>query len=203
MQKKGRVQGASADDLALSTAVAQAQDGDEAAFSVLYRSVQPGLHAYLRGLLGEGAKDVAAAVWREIARELPRFRGDGHGFRGWTASIARRHTRGHLRRHGAPHNSAGTRAPVTGDRTDDPSPPRALLSAETAQALVARLPHPQAEAVLLRHVIRLDEPAVARVMSRPVLVVRVLERRGLRSLARLLDTSDVTHNVVRSLGEPG
>ncbi|MGW1167838.1 RNA polymerase sigma factor [Streptomyces sp. NPDC002550] len=183
----------SADDLVLSTAVAQAQDGDEAAFSLLYRSLQPGLNAYLRGLLGEGAADVADAVWREIAHELPRFRGDGHGFRGWTASIARRHARGHLRRHGAPLRSAGTGTPPVG----------AVLSAETAQALVAQLPHAQAEAFLLRHVIRLDEPAVARVMGMPVLVVRVLERRGLRSLARLLDTSDVTHHVVRTLGEAG
>ncbi|MBX7551228.1 sigma-70 family RNA polymerase sigma factor [Streptomyces sp. tea 10] len=192
----------SADDLALSTAVAHAQDGGEAAFSALYRSVQPGLHGYLHGLLGEAAEDVAAAVWREIARELPRFRGDGHGFRGWTASIARRHTRGHLRRHGAPPRPASTRTPPAGDHTGHP-PPGAVLSAETAQALIARLPYAQAEAVLLRHVVRLDEPAVARVMGRPVLVVRVIERRGLRSLARLLDTSDVTHNVVRTLGEPG
>ncbi|MGW0210044.1 RNA polymerase sigma factor [Streptomyces sp. NPDC003233] len=192
----------SADDLALSTAVARAQDGDEAAFSVLYRAVQPGLHGYLRGLLGEGAEDVTAAVWREIARELPRFRGDGHGFRGWTASIARRHTRGHLRRHGAPPRSAGTGTPPTGDHTGHP-PPGAVLSAETAQTLVARLPHAQAEAVLLRRVVRLDEPAVARVMGRPVLVVRILERRGLRSLARLLDTSEVTRDVARTPGEPG
>lgn len=169
---------------------------------MLFRSVQPGLNAYLRGLLGEGAEDVAAAVWREIARELPGFRGDGHGFRGWTASIARRHTRGHLRRRGTPLNSANTRTPPTGDHTGHP-PPGAVLSAETAQALVARLPQAQAEAVLLRYVVRLDEPAVARVMGRFVLVVRVLERRGLRSLARLLDTSDVTHIVVRTPGEPG
>jgi DNA-directed RNA polymerase specialized sigma24 family protein len=199
VRNEGRVQPLSTDDLALSTAVARAQDGDEAAFSVLYRAVQPGLHAYLRGLLGEGAEDIAAAVWREIARELPRFRGDGPGFRGWTASIARRHTRGHLRRRGAPPRPAGTSTPP--DLTHH-LPSEAVLSAPAAQALVARLPRAQAEAVLLRHVVRLDEPAVARVMGRPVLVVRVLARRGLRSLARLLDTTEVTHDVAPTPGEP-
>ncbi|MEV6050154.1 RNA polymerase sigma factor [Streptomyces sp. NPDC052107] len=202
MRNEGRVQRLSADDLALSTALARAQDGDEAAFSVVYRAVQPGLHGYLRGLLGEGAEDVAAAVWRDIARELPRFRGDGHGFRGWTASIARRHARGRLLRRGTPPRPASTSTPPTADHTNH-SPPGAVLSAGTVQALVARLPRAQAEAVLLRHVVRLDEPAVARVMGRPVLVVRVLARRGLRSLARLLDTTEVTRDVARTPGEPG
>ncbi|WP_461070389.1 RNA polymerase sigma factor [Streptomyces pseudoechinosporeus] len=192
----------SADDLALGTAVAQAQDGDEAAFAVLYRLVQPGLLGYLRGTVDEGAEDVAAAAWREIARELPRFRGDGHGFRGWTASIARRHARGHLRRRGASPRAAGSPwTRQTGDHIAH-TLPGATLSAETAQALVARLPCAQAEAVLLRLVVRLDERAAARVMGRPSAVVRVLARRGVKNLARLLGPDEVTHDGARTLGEP-
>ncbi|WP_373412972.1 sigma factor, partial [Streptomyces sp. NRRL B-24572] len=34
----------------------------------------------------------------EIARDLGRFRGDGAGFRGWTATIARHRALDHLRR---------------------------------------------------------------------------------------------------------
>nr|WP_234389971.1 sigma factor [Streptomyces sp. MMG1533] len=187
----------SADDPALETAVAQAQDGDEAAFATLYRLVHPGLLGYLRGIAGDGAEDVTAAAWREIARELPRFRGDGPGFRGWTASIARRHALGHPRRRGASSRSSGSSvAPPAA-----PAPPGATPSAETAQALLARLPRAQAEAVLLRHAVRLDDPAVARVMRRPRPVVRVLARRGLRNLARLLGPDDVTRDVAWTLGE--
>ncbi|MFC9245497.1 hypothetical protein ACFT7S_16175 [Streptomyces sp. NPDC057136] len=69
--KGGRAQRASADDLALGVAVARAQGGDEAAFLVLYRLAHPGLLGYLRGTVDESAEDVAAAAWREIARELP------------------------------------------------------------------------------------------------------------------------------------
>ncbi|WP_407699523.1 RNA polymerase sigma factor [Streptomyces broussonetiae] len=192
----------SADDLALGTAVAQAQDGDEAAFEVLYRSVQPGLHGYLCGIVGEDAEDVAAAAWREIARELPRFRGDGHGFRGWTASIARRHARGHLRRRGASHRTTGSSWPPPAMDHLAHTLPGATLPTETAQALIAQLPLAQAEVVLLRHVICLDEPTIARVMGRPSPVVRLLARRGTRSLARLLGAGDVTHGVARALGEP-
>ena len=68
----------------LGAAVARAQDGDEAAFAVAYRLVQPGLLGYLRGIVGDDAEDVASDAWLEIARDLGRFKGDGAGFRGWT-----------------------------------------------------------------------------------------------------------------------
>ncbi|MFM9500284.1 RNA polymerase sigma factor [Streptomyces galilaeus] len=202
MGKGGHAQRVSVDDLSLGAAVARAQDGDETAFAVLYRLVQPGLYGYLCGMVGEGAEDVAAAAWREIARELPRFRGDGHGFRGWTASIVRRHARGHLRRSGASARSAGgSWPPPAGDRIAH-TLPGATPSAGTAAALVARLPRAQAEAVLLRHVVRLDERATARVMGRPSAVVRVLARRGVRSLAPLSGRDEVTHDAARTPGEP-
>ncbi|WP_202425309.1 RNA polymerase sigma factor [Streptomyces sp. HUCO-GS316] len=181
MGRRGHAQRVPTGDPALDTAVARAQDGDETAFAAVYRLVHPGLLGYLRGIAGDEAEDIAAAAWREIARELPRFRGDGRGFRGWTASIARRHALDRPRRGGASARRPG----------------------HSPEALVARLPRAQAEAVLLRHAVRLDEPAVARVMRRPRPVVRVLARRGLRSLARLLGTDEVTHDVARTLGEPG
>ncbi|MCL8017699.1 sigma-70 family RNA polymerase sigma factor [Streptomyces sp. AS02] len=190
------------DDLALAAAVAQAQDGDEAAFAMLYRLVHPGLLGYLRGIVGEGAHDTAAVVWREIARELPRFRGDGHGFRGWTAHIARRHARGHLRRRGASPGSPGRQSTPSAVYRNAHAMSGAF-SAEAAQALVAQLPRAQAEAVLLRHVVRLDERATARVMGRPRTVVRILARRGVGNLARVLGPADVTHDVARTLGEQG
>ena len=71
------------------------------------------------------------------------------------------------------------------------------------QALLVRLPRGQAEAILLLHAVRLDEPAVARVMHRPRPVIRVLTRRGLKNLARLLAPNEVTHHVARTLRETG
>ncbi|MFE1953274.1 RNA polymerase sigma factor [Streptomyces sp. NPDC059524] len=194
MGRRKRVQW-SADDLALSTAVERAQDGDEAAFSALYRAVQPGLDGYLRGLVGEGADQVAAAVWREIARDLARFRGDGNGFRGWTANIARRHVRRHRRQRGVPSR------PAKG-LTDRSA--LAPVDAAADGAWISCLPNAQAEVILLRHAVRLDERAAARVLGRPKLVVRVLERRGLKSLAGFLDTRDATLTAAtRRLGEQG
>ncbi|MEW2400032.1 sigma factor [Streptomyces sp. NPDC046862] len=203
MGRRGHAQRVSAEDAALTTAVARAQDGDEAAYTQVYRLIQPGLLGYIRGIVGDGADDLAAAVWREIARELPGFRGDGPGLRGWTASIARRHVLGHLRHHGTSPRSPGNSSAPTAGCHGAHAPPAATLSAGTAQALLARLPLSQAEAVLLHHAVCLDEPAVARVMRRPRPVIRVLTRRGVNNLARMLNPNDVTHDVARTLRETG
>src|SRR5262245_26472269 len=81
----------------ISGAVLGAQNGDEEAFRLIYRTVQPGLLRYLRGLVGEDAEDVASETWSQIARDLRSFRGDGDGFRGWAATIARHRALDHLR----------------------------------------------------------------------------------------------------------
>ncbi|MEU8585433.1 RNA polymerase sigma factor [Streptomyces sp. NPDC048664] len=170
----------------LGRAVARAQQGDEGAFAVVYRIVQPGLLGYLRGLVGDEAEDVASDAWLEIARDLPRFRGDGAGFRGWTATIARHRALDHLRRRRVRPRAVALDADVLdlpgGHDTHD----QALESLSTAYALslVARLPRDQAEAVLLRVVVGLDAPAAARVLGKRPGAVRTAAHRGLKRLAR-------------------
>jgi RNA polymerase sigma-70 factor (ECF subfamily) len=184
-------------------AVARAQEGDEAAFAVAYRIVQPGLLGYLRGLVGDEAEDVASDAWLEIARDLGRFRGDGAGFRGWTATIARHRALDHLRRQKVrPRASA-----LEQDMLDLPGThsthDQALeaLSTEYALELVSRLPRDQAEAVLLRVVVGLDGPAAARVLGKRPGAVRTAAYRGLKSLARQLGAEGVTDDGPRTLGE--
>ncbi|MGW2644840.1 RNA polymerase sigma factor [Streptomyces sp. NPDC001393] len=172
----------------LGAAVARAQDGDETAFAVAYRIVQPGLLGYLRGLVGEDAEDVAAEAWLEIARDLGRFKGDGAGFRGWTATIARHRALDLLRRRrvrpqAAPLEQDALELPGRLDTHD-----QALESLSTARALelVRTLPRDQAEAVLLRVVVGLDGPAAARVLGKRPGAVRTAAHRGLKRLARQL-----------------
>ncbi|MGW0904037.1 RNA polymerase sigma factor [Streptomyces sp. NPDC002853] len=191
MGRGGEPRRARARDEELGAAVARAQEGDEAAFAVAYRLVQPGLVGYLRGLVGhdgETAEDIAAEAWLEIARDLGRFRGDGAGFRGWTATIARHRALDHLRRQKVrPRPSA-----LDQDMLDLPGPhstsEQALeaISTGEALALIAGLPRDQAEAVLLRVVVGLDAPAAARVLGKRPGAVRTAAYRGLRRLARRL-----------------
>lgn len=192
-----------ASDGELGAAVARAQDGDEAAFAVAYRIVQPGLLGYLRGLVGDEAEDVASDAWLEIARDLGRFRGDGAGFRGWTATIARHRALDHLRRLKVrPRASA-----LEQDMLDLPGPhsthDQALesLSTEYALELVSSLPRDQAEAVLLRVVVGLDGPAAARVLGKRPGAVRTAAHRGLKRLASRLGAEGVTDDGPSTLGE--
>ncbi|MET8625732.1 RNA polymerase sigma factor [Kitasatospora sp. NPDC004669] len=184
----------------MTEAVRAAQGGDEEAFRLLFRTVQPGLLRYLRVLVGgrpedaQDAEDIASEAWLQIARDLRGFSGDGDGFRGWAATIARNRAMDHLR--------ARRRRPVAdlpfeylaelaaGDDTAG-----AALSAVgtgDALALISRLPRDQAEAVLLRVVMELDAESAAQVLGKRAGSVRMAAHRGLKKLAKLLEQHGVT-----------
>src|SRR5260370_42535742 len=93
----------------LTVAVQCAQRGDEAAFRVVYRDVQPRLLRYLQALVGDDAEDVASEAWLQISRDIRNFHGDASGFRGWAATIASNRAMDHLRR--LPPRPAGTLPP--------------------------------------------------------------------------------------------
>jgi RNA polymerase sigma-70 factor (ECF subfamily) len=171
----------------LDTTVAAACGGDEAAFVVLFRDVQPGLLRYLRALSGGDAEDIAAETWLSVVRGLARFTGSAQGFRGWVFTIA------HARMVDA--RRAGGRRPET---VTDTLPDRAserdvlrdveeILSTEAALALLQRLPEAQAQVLMLRVVAGLDVPTTAEVLGRTPNHVRVLAHRGLRALASVVD----------------
>ncbi|WP_369036584.1 MULTISPECIES: RNA polymerase sigma factor [Streptomyces] len=175
-------------DEELGAAVARAQDGDEAAFAEAYRIVQPGLLGYLRGLVGDEAEDVASDAWLEISRDLGRFKGDGAGFRGWTATIARNRALDLLRRRRVRPQGTALEEDVLELPGPYSTPDQVLetLSTEYALGLIAGLPRDQAEAVLLRVVVGLDASAAARVLGKRPGAVRTAAHRGLKRLARQL-----------------
>ncbi|MFI9617184.1 RNA polymerase sigma factor [Streptomyces sp. NPDC052023] len=182
-------------DEELGEAVTRAQSGDEAAFSRAYQLVQPPLLRYLRGMVAEDAEDVASDAWLEIARDLSRFRGDGAGFRAWTASIARHRAIDHLRR----LKSRPRATYLDNDLVDHParqdtaSEAFETLATERALALIATLPRRQAEAILLQTVIGLDGASAARVLGTRPGAVRSAVHRGLRRLAGQLAAPSSEH----------
>ncbi|WP_312872385.1 RNA polymerase sigma factor [Kibdelosporangium persicum] len=173
----------------LASAIAQARRGNENAFRVLYRSVQPALLRYLRVLVGQDAEDVASEAWLQIARDLPAFRGDADGFRGWATTVARNRAMDHLR--------GQQRRPVQAGQIEElaerPGPGDTAASAvdslatDAALAMIAKLPRDQAEAVLLRVVVGLDAKAAGKVLGKRPGAVRTSAHRGLRALAELLE----------------
>ncbi len=176
-------------DSDLTETVSRAQKGDEDAFRSIYRIVQPGLLRYLRGLVRDDAEDVASEAWSQIVRDLESFRGDGDGFRGWAATIARHRALDHLR-HQRRRPAASTPLEELSDvASADDTAAYALdtVSTDTAIALIASLPRDQAEAVLLRVVMGLDVPTTARVLGKRAGAVRTATHRGLRRLAERLN----------------
>ncbi len=182
------------DDADLAGVVRAACAGDDQAFRALYHAVQPGLLRYLRALVGQDAEDIASETWLQIARDIRTYRGEGAGFRAWTATIARHRALDHLRRL--------SRRPTEGanldllDQIPDPTHTEAhvveTLDTHAAITLIAQLPRDQAEAVLLRVVLGLDVAHAAQVLGKRPGAVRTAAHRGLRRLAEQLTTHPVT-----------
>jgi RNA polymerase sigma-70 factor (ECF subfamily) len=173
----------------LSAVVRAARGGDQDAFRMLYREVQPGLLRYLRGLVGDDAEDLASETWLQVARDIRTFRDEGAGFRGWAATIARHRALDHLRRNQR-RPPAGLSDDVLADLPDtqDTADQAIRIAATNATiAFIATLPRDQAEAVLLRVVVGLDAKAAAHVMGKRPGAVRTAAWRGLRTLAERLE----------------
>ena len=192
-----------ADKPDLAAAVAAAQQGDEAAFRILYRDMQPRLLRYLRAMVGEDAEDVASEAWLHIARDLPGFSGDSDGFRGWAATIARHRATDHQRRHRRRPQPSATPIEDLGDLAGSEDTAQSALevvSTEGAIALIAELPRDQAEAVLLRVVIGLDAESAGKVLGKRAGAVRTATYRGLRRLASRLEQAQAADAVSSGKG---
>ncbi|WP_245681479.1 RNA polymerase sigma factor [Actinomadura kijaniata] len=172
----------------LTRAVAAARDGDEAAFRLLYRDTQPRLLRYVRALVGEDAEDVTSEAWLQIARDLPRFRGDLDKFRGWAATVARNRALDLLRRQARRPVADLPAEALAALAADGDTASLALdgMATEAALTLIAELPRDQAEAVLLRVVVGLDAKTAGKVLGKRPGAVRTSAYRGLRRLASRL-----------------
>jgi len=165
-----------------------ARAGDEQAFAVLWRELNPAVLRYLGVAVPGWADDVASEVWLEVARGLGRFAGGEAGFRGWVFTVARRRAVDAVR-HAARRPASPTPGELLADLPagDDPAEQAMeALATRDALALVAALPPDQAEVVALRVIAGLDVAQVSEIVGKRPGTVRVLAHRGLRGLARRL-----------------
>jgi RNA polymerase sigma-70 factor, ECF subfamily len=169
----------------------RARAGDEMAFRALYRDVHPRVLRYLQAIVGADAEDVASETWLQVARDLPGFQGDGDGFRGWAATVARNRATDHLRRarrRPRPATTVTVADLETWAAADDTAGQALeLIATDSALALISQLPGDQAEAVLLRVVMGLDAVTAGRVLGKRPGAVRMASYRGLRRLSGWLE----------------
>lgn len=171
----------------LADALAGAIRGDEAAFGVLWRALNPALLRYLRVLSGDVCEDVASETWLQASRDLGGFRGDARGFQVWLFRIARNRAVDEGRR--AARQPSFPTDLIPEQRASDDTADAALAAMATRRALavIAELPRDQAEAVLLRAVAGLTADQAGDVVGKRAGAVRVAAMRGLRSLKKRLE----------------
>jgi RNA polymerase sigma-70 factor (ECF subfamily) len=168
--------------------LAGARDGDEHAFAVLWRDLNPALLRYLWVVAPATAEDTAADVWLEVCRSLDRFRGDEAGFRSWVFTVARMRAID-AARHSARRPARPVPPELLPERPAADDPAGAAIEAQAtreALALIATLPPDQAEVVALRVLAGLDAAQVGELVGKRPGTVRVLAHRGLRRLAQEL-----------------
>lgn len=180
-----------------------AQQGDEAAFVQLFRTVQPRLLRYLSVVAGPLAEDVAADTWVSVVRDLAHFTGDDPaGFRAWVLSIARRRWVDEVRRRARRPEVPTADLPDTATAADVAEQVAETDQAARIMTLVQGLPPDQAEVIALRVVMGLDVTATAEAVGKTPGAVRVLAHRGLRRLAVLLQETDSTPHPVGVTPQP-
>lgn len=145
-----------------------------------YRTLAPAVLGYLRAQRAPDPEDLLGDVFVQVARDLPRFRGDDAAMRRWVFSIAHNRLVDARRRQARRPRSADRAVP---DRAGAPLPDP--IDPELVAAL-SELTAEQREVVVLRFVADLPLADVARITSRRVGAVKAMQRRALEALARSL-----------------
>ena len=148
----------------------------------VYRRLAPAVLGYLRAQRAPDPEDLLGEVFLQVARDLPRFRGDEDAQRRWVFTIA------HNRLLDARRRQSRRPAPAYGPLPDVASPPAPdPLDPELVEALASLTPE-QREVVVLRFVADLSLDDVARVTKRKVGAVKALQHRALEMLSRRLES---------------
>jgi RNA polymerase sigma-70 factor (ECF subfamily) len=167
--------------------IAAAQAGDEAAFTVLFRALNPAVVRYLAVLAGRGsADDLAAETWVAALRNFAAFEGDERALRSWLLTIARARWVDSVRAQTRRPEIVTDTAPETVAPDDVHAAVEATFTTDWALRLIATLPPDQAEVVTLRIVAQLEVAEVAELTGKTANHVRVLTHRGLKRLAGAL-----------------
>jgi RNA polymerase sigma-70 factor (ECF subfamily) len=171
----------------------RARNGDQDAFSDLWRSLNPILVRYLQVRAPAVAEDAAAETWLAVVEHLSRFSGDARAFRSYLFTIARSKVADSAR-------EWSRRPKVLVDDWEGLEPAAdvdvareaiSALETESVLRLLRTLPGDQAEIVALRVLGDLDASEVAQVVGKSVGAVRVAQHRAFKRLVQLVERAGV------------
>jgi RNA polymerase sigma factor (sigma-70 family) len=162
--------------------------GESWAFDRIFRVLAPVVTAYLGAQGGVEPDDLTSEVFLGVLRNIESFRGDEAGFRSWVFTIAHRRLTDERRRI--------SRRPIleplaaAADRLAPDDVEDAVVRShgtDRVRAVCEVLGSDQRTVLLLRLVAGLTVEEVATVLDRTPGAVKALQRRGLRTVARMLE----------------
>ena len=192
-----RPQRAGLGEEAFADVLAAAKANAPWAFERLYAELAPSVAGYLRLRGADEPDDLTNEVMLGVFRGLSGFEGDAENFRSWVFTIAHRRMIDERRRRAVRPEADGHLDP------DGPTGPQrsggdveqealAGLGEGEVRRLLGQLTDDQREVLLLRVVADLSVEEVAHLTGKQPGAVKMLQRRGLKTLRRLLEREGVT-----------
>jgi RNA polymerase sigma-70 factor (ECF subfamily) len=175
-----------------------AQEGDAAAFGVLYDRYVDVVYRYVFFRLGDRdlAEDITSETFLRALRRITSVSYQGRDVGAWFITIARNIVLDHVKSSRykleivTDEVSESGSAPFAGQTTDEGNGPEQLaLSGATRDALlkcIAELGEDQRECIVLRFVQGLSLTETAQIMKRNEGAIKALQHRAVRKLAQLL-----------------
>jgi RNA polymerase sigma-70 factor (ECF subfamily) len=167
--------------------IRRAQNKDPTAIGVIYERLQGYIFRYLYYKVGDfhAAEDLTAEVFIRVIKALPRYRQNAVPLRAWVMKIARNLAIDHFRRTGHREPLPLKEELLAGDEHPEKFVERQLTSDALARAL-EKLTEDQREVIALRFLAEMTILEVSEVLGKNQSAVKALQRRGLRSLNRIL-----------------
>ena len=164
-----------------------AQKGDERAFEMIWKNLNPRLLRFAAGQCYGSTLDyeeVVSETWISATRDMAKFEGDFKQFRSWIYTITRNRLIDGVRKRDRQVKSGGEATDF--DLKDRSPQAEELIESDEAVATIIReikkLPRAQSEIVLLRIVADLSVEETAQIVAKSENSVRVLCYRGLSTL---------------------
>ncbi len=162
--------------------------GDANAWGALYDELAAPVLAFLRARGAADPEDLLGEVLAQVARDLPRFKGDAEQLRGWVLRIARNRLIDDARYRARRPTVSATEELLASAGGEGDAEHEALdrLSDERALRLVRELRPSQRDVLILRFFSDLTIEETATALGKRPGAVKALQRRALRALRELL-----------------
>lgn len=178
----------SSENTDFASVLAGARAGEAWAFREIHSQLAPAVSGFMRLHGAPDPDDLTSEVFLGVLRGVASFEGDEAGFRAWVFTIAHRRLADDRRRR-ARRPSTVPLGPEMDwpDAVDVAGDVERLFAAARVRALCERLGPGQRDVLLLRLIGRLTISEIATAVGRSPGAVKALQRRGLETLARVLE----------------